>query len=69
MPLKQASHRDEVTSSGPHETTDSFSHSFPHFRHLTRNFLKLFKMLRSGFVTSQEVGHLKALPNKYSHSL
>jgi hypothetical protein len=46
--LKQGWHRDDVKSSGPQETDDSFSHSFPHFMHFTRNFFVSSNTLRSG---------------------
>jgi hypothetical protein len=35
--LKQGSQREELISSGPHETSESFSHSLPHLTHLTRS--------------------------------
>jgi hypothetical protein len=35
--LKHELHRDDVKTSDPHETEDSFCHSFPHLIHFTRN--------------------------------
>ena len=35
--LKQELHSDDVKTSEPQATEDSFSHSFPHLIHFTRN--------------------------------